>query len=332
MENGGPGGREAGIEEPKIPVVVTTAVLDDMPAFLDGSSTLEAEEAVEIVSEATGVVAEILVEEGDRVRKGQTLARLAYEEIELAERKAHAEMEKLRADYARSEALAREELIAEEDYQTVRFDLQRAEIDWRQRKLELERTWIQAPISGTITERLINLGALVRENSAVFRIVDFNSLVAPVFVPEKYLPNLRVSQQARIRTRGSGTKIVGGRILRISPIVDAESGTVKLTVAIDQKSGLRPGMFANVQIVLDTHENVVVIPKKALVFDDEMPHAFVVEEGTASKRRLELGYQDSERAEIVSGLQPGESIVLVGQSALKDGSPVEVQEGEGSSS
>ena len=86
--------------------------------------------------------------------------------------------------------------------------------------------------------------------------------------------------------------------------------------------------FNNVQIVLDTHENAVVLSKKALVFEDEQPHVFVVIDGTAERRSLELGYQDSERVEITSGVAPGESVVLVGQSALKEGSGVEVQGAE----
>ena len=102
---------------------------------------------------------------------------------------------------------------------------------------------------------------------------------------------------------------------------------MKVTVGLDRREGLRPGMFANVQIVLDTHENAIALSKKALVFEDELPHVFVVTDGTAEKRRLELGYQDAQRVEITSGVEPGEAVVLVGQSALKDGSAVEIQGG-----
>ena len=325
---GGAEGEGGKAEAAKVPVIVEEVVRADMEAFLDGSSTLMAEDHVEIVSQATGVAVELFVEEGDRVREGQVLVRLAYEELELAERAASSDLEKLRADYARADALSKEELIADEEYQRLRFDFERAEIEWRQRKLDLEHTRILAPISGVITERLVNVGQLVQLNEAVFRVVDFNSLVAPVFIPEKYLASLRVGQRALVRPRGLGNDIFEGSIVRISPIVDSQSGTVKVTVGLDRREGLRPGMFANVQIVLDTHENAIALSKKALVFEDELPHVFVVTDGTAEKRRLELGYQDARRVEIISGVEPGESVVLVGQSALKDGSAVEIQGGE----
>lgn len=313
----------------KVPVVVTPARRDTMEAFLDSSCTVEAEETIEVVSQATGVVVEVLAEEGDRVRAGQLLARLAYEELELAEERARTQFERLQADFDRSQKLAEENLVSEEDFSKIRFDLTQAEIDWKQKQLELARTKITSPIHGTITERLIHLGELKRENEAVYRLVDFSSLTAPVYVPEKYIRNLRVGQQAFLATPSLGGRRIAGKVRRISPVVDSQSGTVKVIIDPGSEKGLRPGMFANVQLVLDRHEDTVVIPKKAIIYEDELPYVFVVEEGIAHKRRLELGYQDELRAEAVSGVGSGEQVVLVGQSALKDGSAVMAEDEQG---
>jgi membrane fusion protein (multidrug efflux system) len=310
-------------------VVVTSAALDDMEAFLDASSTLEAEDTVDVVSQATGVAVEVLAEEGGVFRKGQVLARLAYEELELAERRAASELDRLTANHARAEQLAREQLITEEDYQSVKFDLVAAEIDWRQRKLELERTRILSPITGTVTQRMIRVGDLIQQNQAVYRVVDFDSLVAPVFIPEKYLADLHVGQPVILTTPALGGRRASGRVLRISPVVDSQSGTIRVTVDLDPDPDLRPGMFANVQLVLDRHEQVVVAPKKSIVYEDETPHVFVVQDGTAVRRSVEIGYQDRERAEIVRGVDDGDLIVLVGQSALKDGSLVRAEDESG---
>jgi membrane fusion protein (multidrug efflux system) len=322
----GPGGPRP---EAKVPVVVTPAVRGDMEAFLDASATLKAEIDVEVVSEATGVVAAIKAEAGDRFRKGQTLARLDYQEIELAEQRARSEFERLKANYARAEKLNGEQLITEEDYQTVQYDLASAEIDWQQATLELERTRIVAPIGGTVTERMINVGDLVQKNQAVYRIVDFDSLVAPVHIPEKHLADLHPGQQALLLPQALSGGRVPARIKRISPVVDSQSGTVEVILEMERGDDLRPGMFANARIVLDRHEDVVVLPKKTLVYEDEKPHVFVVDEGRASKRSVELGYQDAARAEITSGIDNGTLVVLVGQSTLKDGSPVAAEDENG---
>jgi membrane fusion protein (multidrug efflux system) len=300
-----------------------------MEAFLDASSTLEAEISVEVVSEATGVVAEILAEEGDLFREGQTLARMAYEELELAEHRARSELERLRANFARAEKLSGEQLITEEDFQTVQYDLARAEIDWRQASLELERTRIVAPISGMVTERMINVGDLVQKNQAVYRVVDFDSIVAPVYIPEKHLADLHPGQQAVLLPPALSGQHVAARIKRISPVVDSQSGTVKVILEVERTADLRPGMFANARIVLDRHEDVVVLPKKTLVYEDEKPHVFVVEEGRARRQPVDLGYQDASRAEVTSGLDEGTLVVLVGQSTLKEGSPVSAEDENG---
>ncbi len=316
---GRPGGRP---EAAAVPVVTARTLVDDMEAFLDGSSTLHAEETVDVVSQATGVVVEVLAEEGQRVRKGEVLVRLAYEELELAEQRARSEYARLQANFARAENLSKEQLIPEEDFQQVRFDLARTEIDWQQARLDSRHTKILSPIAGTVTARMVRVGQLVRENDTVHQLVDFSSLVAPVFIPEKYIGSLRVGQPAFLTTPALGESRIDGKILRISPVVDSQSGTVKVTVDLKGSTGLRPGMFAEVQLVLDRHEGVAVIEKRAIVYDDELPHVFVVLDGKVERRRIELGYQDENRAEVVAGVQPGEEVVVVGQSALKDGSAV----------
>jgi membrane fusion protein (multidrug efflux system) len=316
---GRPGGQH---EAAAVPVMTTRTLTDDMEAFLDGSSTLYAEETVDVVSQATGVVVEVLAEEGAQVRKGEVLVRLAYEELELAEQRARSEHERLKANFTRAENLSMEQLITEEDYQQVRFDLARAEIDWQQARLDLQHTRILAPIAGTITTRTVRVGQLVRENDTVHQIVDFSSLVAPVYIPEKYIASLRVGQPAFLTTPAMGDDRINGTVLRVSPVVDSQSGTVKVTIDLKGNPGLRPGMFAEVQLVLDRHEGVVVIEKRAIIYDDELPHVFVVVDGKVERRRIELGYQDETRAEVLTGVEAGEEIVVVGQSALKDGSAV----------
>jgi len=122
---------------------------------------------------------------------------------------------------------------------------------------------------------------------------------------------------------------VAGAVKRISPLVDADSGTVEVIVDVPFDRNLRPGMYVSAQIVLDTHEDALAIPKRALVYEDELPHVFVVEQGVAKQRELDLGYQEPERVEVLTGLTGDEWVVLVGQSALKEDSAVAAKDPEG---
>ena len=313
-----PGG--AGQEAPAVPVIVARPKTETMRAFLDASATLRAEAYVDVVSEATGVVVELFVEEGDAVEEGQELARLAYEELELAVRRAQNEVDRLESEYRRNEALAREKLISEDVFQRLKFDLEGAQIDLEQRRLELARTKISAPISGTVTQRDVNIGTLVRANEALFSILDFASIVAPVHLPERYLRDLEVGQEAKVQPAGHDEHWLKARVTRISPVVDSESGTFEVLITPHRLRGLRPGMFAKVQLTLDEHTDVTTVEKRSLVYDDERPYLFMVNDvGRAVKIPVSLGYQGDESIEITSKLPDHDFIVVVGQSALKDG-------------
>jgi membrane fusion protein (multidrug efflux system) len=342
-DRGGDDGRKAGgpqktrakeggggeVEMPKVPVVVDQVRRTDMNSFLEASATLEAEERVEVVAEATGVVAEILVEEGEQVEKGQLLARLAYEELELAEARARSELERLKADFERSKRLSNENLISKDEFQQIEFDLKRARIDWKQAKLELDRTRIAAPISGTVAERYIRVGSLVNRNEVAYDVVDFASIVAPVFVSEQYLSDLFVDQRVILRAPALGQMKVEGHVDRVSPVVDAESGTVEVTVGVEDVSRLRPGMFVSARLVLDTHESALAVPKKAIVYEDESPHLFVVVDGRAVRREVALGYEGEDLIEVTEGVGDDEWIVLVGQSGLKSDTLVAAETPDG---
>ena len=143
-------------EESRVPVVVTTAARGDMQAFLDASSTLEAEASVDVVSQATGVVAE------SSPKRATGSARAAAGPAGLRGTGTGRAPCPVRVRTAAGQLRPgretdKEQLIAEEDFQQIKFDLARAEIDWQQASLDLEHTRILAPISGTVTERMINV-------------------------------------------------------------------------------------------------------------------------------------------------------------------------------
>ena len=119
-------------------------------------------------------------------------------------------------------------------------------------------------------------------------------------------------------------------VLRISPRVDAKSGTIKVTLAVDDQSGnLRPGMFARARIVYEIHENTLLIPAVAILAEDEEASVFVVEDGIAKRRMVTTGLESGARIEVTSGLEGSEQVIVVGQSALRDGTPVSWQEDAG---
>ena len=118
-----------------------------------------------------------------------------------------------------------------------------------------------------------------------------------------------------------------GRIRQISPVVDEATGTVKVTVeAVDPPSQVRPGGFVTISIVRERREGVVLVPKQAVIRELQKAHVFLAKEDKAEKRALELGLEEGDYVEAVSGIAPGDLVITAGQGGLKDGAVVKVVE------
>ncbi len=307
-----------------IPVEVKTVGRGNIAATLLTYTSLEAERHVDVVSRTQGLVKSILVEEGDRVTEGQPLAQLDTDALELTLKEREVNMNSLESNYKRSQELVEQELLSSQEFEQTKFQYEAAATQYESAKLQLEYATIRSPFSGIITERLVEVGNLVNANDVVFRTADLDPLLARIHVPEKDIGQVRPGQSVRINVEGSDQTHTG-RVSLISPIVDPESGTVKVTVEIRDRMGtLRPGMFTTVNLVIAIQENVLQVEKKALVAEAEGSYAFLFQDGTAEKRLLEIGIAEGDYVEVLSGLSDGDSIITVGQEGLRNGAPVRI--------
>jgi membrane fusion protein (multidrug efflux system) len=307
-----------------IPVEVKTVDRGNIAATLLTYTSLEAERHVDVVSRTQGLVETILVEEGDRVQEGQPLAQLDTDALELTLQEREVNMNSLESNYNRSRELLDQELLSSQEFEQTKFQYEAAATQYESAKLQLEYATIRSPFSGIITERLVEVGNLVNANDVVFRTADLDPLLARIYVPEKDIGQVRPGQSVRINVEGS-EQTHTGRVALISPIVDPESGTVKVTVEIRDRMGtLRPGMFTTVNLVIAIQENVLQVEKKALVAEAEGSYAFLFQDGTAEKRLLEIGIAEGDYVEVLSGLSDGDSIITVGQEGLRNGAPVRI--------
>ena len=307
-----------------IPVEVKPVDRGNIAATLLTYTSLEAERHVDVVSRTQGLVKTILVEEGDRVEEGQPLAQLDTDALELTLQEREVNMNSLESNYNRSRELLEQELLSSQEFEQTKFQYEAARTQYESAKLQLAYATIRSPFAGIITERLIEVGNLVNANDVVFRTADLDPLLARIFVPEKDIGQVRPGQSVRINVEGSDQTHTG-RVALISPVVDPQSGTVKVTVEIrDRRGTLRPGMFTTVNLVIAIHEDVLQVEKKALVAEAEGSYAFLFRDGTAEKRLLEIGIAEGDYVEVLSGLSDGDSIITVGQEGLRNGAPVRI--------
>lgn len=144
-------------------------------------------------------------------------------------------------------------------------------------------------------------------------------------LPEQQLTSLRLGQEAQVFSNQQSKNAINAKVLRISPVVDPQSGTFKVTLAVpNQDARLKAGMFTRVELKYDTHENVITVPYSALINQDNKQALYVIAGTNANRREVEIGYREGDAVEIVSGIKPGEVVVTRGQQNLKDQSLVEV--------
>jgi membrane fusion protein (multidrug efflux system) len=320
---------------PAIPVEVAATRRAEMAAIYNGTAPIESERKAGVVAKVQGEIRQILVDEGERVSKGQLLVRLDGDQLRLQVALAEATMRKLERDYARNTELQAKGLISAVSIDNLKYELEAARASWELARLQLSYTEIRSPIGGTVTIRAERVkigntvmpagGVISTSDSALFVIEDLDSLVLNINVPERELAKLSVGQVAELGFDAVPGRVFAGKIALISPYVDPATATFGVRIRVTDTGGLlRPGMFARVAIVYERKLDALQIPRTALLDGDGPPKVFIVKDGKAAERTVQLGLSNGAYVEVVTGLKDGEQVVVVGQAAIKPGATVRI--------
>lgn len=207
----------------------------------------------------------------------------------------------------------------------ARFRYERAQTDQQEAELRLQYTTVTAPVSGVVSALPMIPGQYVRDHQVLMTVVDTQRLLARTFLPEKFSGRLKAGQPAYVRVEALPGQRIPAQVRLISPVVDAQSGTFKVTVALTEPpSELKPGMFATIFMTVAQQAHALVIPKRALTLDRAEPTVYRLHDGRAHLAALTLGESDGDWVEVQSGLAEGDRVVVVGQDKLLDGTWVQV--------
>jgi membrane fusion protein (multidrug efflux system) len=314
-------------EDVAVPVEVAKAARHPMMASYSGTAALEPEREAQVVAKTSGVLQKLMVEEGDRVREGQLLAQLDPERPTLEVARAEANLRRLENEFRRSQELFSAKLVSSEAHDRIRFDLETQRAAFDLAKLDLSYTRIVAPIDGVISQRLVKEGNFIQLQSAMFRIDDFDPLLAVLNVPERELRTLRPGLEVAMSVDALVGRTFRGVVARISPVVDAGTGTFRVTCEFrDDTGALKSGMFGRISVVYDQRADVLALPREAVLDDGDAPAVFVVREGKAVRQAIGTGTRSGGLVEVLDGVAEGEAVVTVGASTLRDGAKVQILE------
>ena len=312
-------------ESPAIPVETALPTRGDIYAVYSGTAPIEAFADATVIAKVGGEVRELFAEEGDDVRSGQILARLDGDRLRLEKQQAEANLRKLQRNHQRNVDLKDKGLISEGDFEKIRYEMEALQATYDLATLELGYTEIRAPIDGVISERFIKVGNTIDINEQTFKVTSLEPLISYLHVPEREYRRIEPGQKAIIEVDALSGASFEAVVVRISPIVDPETGTFKISIEVsDGSRRLKPGMFGRIGIVFDMRANALQIPRSAIVENAGQSSVFVVSEDVVERRLISTGYAESGRIEVLQGLDDIDEIVVVGQTSLKDGSKISV--------
>lgn len=292
--SGGPPGDDPSAEEDekktpdrRVLVEAEAAVLGDVADHLVTTGLLESESQADIAPEASGLVTEILVEEGDTVTKGQVLAVLSSPSLDAGAERANAELDRARREFDTARSLHVGGAISDQELRAAEGAFQGAQTSWQEATRTRGFTRVRSPIDGVVSARDVRVGEMAGGRRA-FQVVDLSRPRVVVQLPEKDLARVRVGQTVTLQGAYDELNQGQGTVDRVSPVVDLQSGTVRVTIAVDPAStSLLPGQFVKVRVEVDRHRAVLTIPRRALVWIDGEPVAWKVVEGAPDEPEAE---------------------------------------------
>ncbi len=323
-----------------IAVVTAHPVRQTIVPQLHFSGSLDPEWQAQVAAKVDGRLEKVYVHEGDRVEKGQVLAILEQMDTDanLLSAKgsyldAQTSLRKAETDLARYEKLYATGAVSQQVVDDYRFARDNAAA-----KLEAARgslqgmeskaagTVVTAPADGIVAKRFYQEGYYAKAGTPLFAIADISMLKTTIHIPEGQVTGVRVGNEADIALPAYPGKKLVGKITRIAPVADMPAHTFAAEVSVDNSEGLLAGVYANVSLIGEPREQVLTIPMHAIVMRDDQQTVFVADaQGVVQRRVLALGYSDDKVAEVLSGLDEKDTIVVEGHNKLREGSRINLE-------
>lgn len=321
------------------------------------SGKLSGIEDVIIMSELSfpAKVKKVNVKLGDRVSKGQVLFILDDENIRKQIEQAEAaynlanknlksqkeQIENAKINFQRIEELYKEGAVSKQQYEQARLgasdtliealeaQVNQARVVLDQAYSQLEKTVVKSPIDGYAVAINVQENEFVTSGQLSMRIVNIDKLTVNLGIAEQIINKIQKGQEVKVNVRVATDETLIGIVKAVSPVPDERTGIYPVEIEIDNMDGLiKPGMFAEIVFDIEKVENVLSIPSEAVKNIDGKNYVFIVNDGIAKLKQVELGLENGKFTQIISGLTEDDKIIVKGQDYIEDGQKVRIVRGE----
>jgi membrane fusion protein (multidrug efflux system) len=286
---------------------------------IEASGTLQSNEEVEVQPEINGRITHLYFKEGTSVRKGDLLVKLYDEDLRAQLQKLKLQQELAKTTLERQENLLKINGISQQDVDVTRNQVSAFQADMEYTQTQLQKTELRAPFSGKLGLRNVSEGAIVSPATIVTTLQQIDPLKMDFAVAEKYRNSIKNGDQVNFYVAGDNNEYKGS-IYAIDPKIDLNTRTVRLRAIVPNSNGkLFPGSFAKVKIVLRDVPNAMMIPSQAVIPGTRDKQVIVADKGKVKFVVVETGLRDENNVQIISGLQPGDTVITTGILQLKPG-------------
>jgi len=297
------------------------------------TGTLQADESVELTSEAAGKITDIRFEEGARVQQGELLVQINDAELQAEKQRLKHELQLARDQAARQKRLLEEGGVSQEEYDATANEVEVLEADLQLVEARIEKTKVRAPFEGVVGLRAVSEGAYVSPQTRITTLQRLNPIKVNISVSEKYASRVGPGQSIAFSVRGREGQMAG-TVYATNTQVDPDTRTLQLRARAPNPVGtLRPGMFADVTVTLGTVDDAIVVPSFAVLPTLGGQRVFVVENGTAQPQNVTLGVRTDSTVQVTEGLSLRDTVITSGIQEMRAGLPVQIEkiENRGSS-
>jgi membrane fusion protein (multidrug efflux system) len=289
------------------------------------TGSILANESLELKCESSGKITKINFKEGSRVKEGDLLVQTNDEEIR-AQIEKQRYMQKLNKDNEfRQRQLFKKEAISQEEYDNALNRLNTTISDIKLLEAQLQKARVYAPFDGIIGLRYVSTGAYISPSTVIATLYNNSPAKIEFAVPSRYSSLITQGKKIRFTIENDTARVFAGEVYALEPRINEETRTLKLRALADNSKGLLiPGQFVKVDLILDSKPNALLVPTQAVIPDQSGQKVFVARKGQAVEIAIETGTRTNLRLEVLSGLQPGDTVITTGILQMRNGLPVQV--------
>ena len=318
--------KEVARQVDKINVNVITAARENINTDYSANGTFIPKQEMNQSADIAGRVVSVFVKEGSRVGAGQVLATIKRDAIEVDMTQAKNNLQNAIIDNQRYENAFKTGGVTKQQVDNSRLQLKNAQAAVRAQGVRVNDTSVRAGISGTINKRMVEPGAVVATGTALFEIVNINSLKLSVLVDESQVGRIQIGQEVAINVNVLPDENFSGRISFIAPKSDA-SLNFPVEIEVSNNGRLKAGMYATALFKTNNGaetQNMLTIPAEAFVNGVSSGQVFIVNNGVAKLIKVQTGKVYGDKVQIISGLNGGEQVITSGQINLENGSKINI--------